>query len=153
MSNKFQRVGSKSNSEVGKKFEQLAKEYFLNKGIALEQNFKEEIGLDKKKMHSFDLGSAKEKIIVECKSHKWTVGNNTPSAKITVWNEAMYYFYLAPAKYKKILFVLKDINKKSKISLVDHYISNYLHLIPKGTLFYEYSEKDVDCRVINPHFS
>jgi hypothetical protein len=24
-----------------------------------------------------------------------------PSAKLTVWNEAMYYFHVAPAQYKR----------------------------------------------------
>lgn len=45
-----------------------------------------------KKKHSFDLG-CKDKKIVECKSHKWTSGGNIPSAKLNVWNEAMYYFF------------------------------------------------------------
>ncbi|WP_201087274.1 hypothetical protein [Serratia plymuthica] len=54
-----------------------------------------------KKSHRFDLGCAEQKILVECKSHRWTIGNNIPSAKLTVWNEAMFYFYSAPAEYRK----------------------------------------------------
>ena len=28
--------------------------------------------------------------------------------KITVWNESMYYFHLAPSVFRKVLFVLLD---------------------------------------------
>ena len=41
-----------------------------------------------------------------------------PSAKMTVWNEAMYYFHIAPALYWKIFFVLKHIRKAASISSV-----------------------------------
>ena len=78
----------------------------------MSHNFAVEVGLTDKKKHCFDLGSANPKIIVECKSHKWTAGANVPSAKMTVWNEAMYYFHLAPKAFRKILFVLHDRRSK-----------------------------------------
>jgi hypothetical protein len=111
----FQRAGSISNAHVGKDFELLAKSFFEKQGVSLQENFGLPIGVgSKKKNHSFDLGSDSPKIIVECKSHKWTAGANIPSAKLTVWNEAMYYFLIAPEGYRKILFVLHDYSEKRK---------------------------------------
>ncbi len=106
MNKQNQRKGSISNAHVGAAFEAVVLEYFGNKGIALERNFALEIGVGKtKKKHCFDLGSKEPQIIIECKSHTWTEGNKVPVAKMTVWNEAMYYFHLVPDSYKKILFV------------------------------------------------
>ncbi len=79
-------------------------------------------------------------IYVECKSHKWTSGNNIPSAKLTVWNEAMYYFLVAPKNYKKIFFMIKDYNQKRKMTLAEYYLKTYRHLIPVDVEFWEYDE-------------
>ena len=103
-----QRVGSVNNSRVGADFELVALKFFEKRGIRLSRNFAVDVGLSHKKKHCFDLGSANPKIIVECKSHKWTTGANVPSAKMTIWNEAMYSFHLAPKNFRKILFVLHD---------------------------------------------
>lgn len=147
--NNNQREGSKSNSDVGKKFEAVAKKYFKNKGWDLTSDFKLTTGLERKKEHAFDLGSENKKVIVECKSHKWTKGNNIPSAKITLWNEAMYYFHLVSEDYKKIFFTIKDLNK-SNTSLVEHYLKNHYHLIPKNVYFYEYDEIENICKEVDP---
>jgi len=103
-----QRVGSVSNSHVGADFERVALEFFSKQQIVLSRDFAVEIGHTRKKRHCFDLGASDFKIIVECKSHRWTAGASIPSAKMTVWNEAMYYFHLAPQEFRKILFVLHD---------------------------------------------
>ena len=137
----FQRIGEKSNADVGRKFELSAQSFFATKDITLNRGHSIDIGLvnRKKKSHSFDLGCDDKKIIVECKSHRWTTGNNVPSAKMTVWNEAMYYFQLAPAGYRKIMFVLLDRNRKGE-SLAMYYINTYNHLIPNDVEFWEYDE-------------
>src|SRR5882672_2745335 len=106
MNKPHQRIGSVSNAHVGADFERAALEFFAQKNIKLSRDFAVELGLNRKKKHCFDLGTSKEKILVECKSHRWTAGGRVPSAKMTVWNEAMYYFFLAPPEYRKILFVL-----------------------------------------------
>lgn len=139
----FQRLGSTSNAKVGNDFELSAQEYFRNIGIKLQQNLTLRIGIDEiQKDHAFDLGSENEKIIVECKSHKWThPHDNVPSAKMTVWNEAMYYFLLAPSDYRKILFVLKDYSPKRKETLAEYFVRTYKHLIPKGVEINEYDEE------------
>lgn len=93
MNKPHQRIGSVSNTQVGKDFERAAKKFFLSTGLKLDLSLKVRIGIsDIKKDHAFDLGSNKEKVLVECKAHKWTTPNdNVPSAKLAVWNEAMYY--------------------------------------------------------------
>jgi hypothetical protein len=75
-------------------------------------------------------------ILVECKAHTWTAGGNTPSAKLSGWNEAMYYFLAAPPKYRKVLFVLKSLS--NNMSLGEHYIRRFEHLIPEGEAIWEF---------------
>ena len=96
------------------------------------------MGVSSKKQRQFDLGSDDPPYLVECKSHKWTSGGNVPSAKMTVWNESMYLFLLAPAGYQKILFVLRDFNEGRGESLADYYVRNYSHLIPYDVEIWEY---------------
>jgi hypothetical protein len=68
-------------------------------------------------------------------------GRNAPSAKLTVWNEAMYYFHASPPEYRKILFVLKHFSDKRKETLGQYYIRTYSHLIPQGVEVWEYDER------------
>jgi hypothetical protein len=125
---------------VGADFERVALEFFAKQGIVLSRNFRVELGLRRKKIHCFDLGAARERIIVECKSHRWTAGARVPSAKMTVWNEALYYFHLAPADFRKILFVLHDRRELGCESLLAYYKRTYSHLIPDGVEFMEWDE-------------
>lgn len=137
----FQRNGSISNAHVGKDFEAKTKSFFATQGIILDKNISIEIGIEgKKKAHNFDLGDPINKIIVECKSHTWTESENIPSAKITTWNQAMYYFYAAPKGYRKIFFVLKHYSKKHKQTLAAYYLRLNNHLIPSDVEFWEYDE-------------
>jgi hypothetical protein len=135
-----QRIGSISNSHVGADFELVAMKFFSRRGVKLSRNFAVDVGLSQKKKHCFDLGSMNPKVIVECKSHRWTAGANVPSAKMTVWNEAMYYFHLAPKGFRKILFVLHDRRSRDGESLLGYYKRRYSHLIPKGVEFFEWDE-------------
>jgi len=140
MDTTHQRVGSISNAHVGAAFERVAHQYFMARGIDLSLNYKIPIGLHTQKDHAFDLGSDNPKILVECKSHKWTAGNKVPSAKMTTWNEAMYYFHLAPEEYRKIFFVLHHCRDGDGESLVSYYQRIYAHLIPKDVEFVEWDE-------------
>jgi hypothetical protein len=135
-----QRVGSVSNAHVGADFERVALEFFATQQIMLSRNFAVDVGISQKKKHCFDLGASNPKIIVECKSHRWTAGANVPSAKMTVWNEAMYYFHLAPREFRKILFVLHDRRNKEGESLMSYYKRTYFHMIPEGVEFLEWDE-------------
>lgn len=137
----FQRVGAISNSHVGAAFENSALACFAGLGVPLERCHRVSLGVSTlKKMHAFDLGCGQQKIIVECKSHRWTVGTNVPSAKLTVWNEAMYYFQLAPREYRKIMFVLKASCRRRGITLATYYLNTYPHLIPDDVEFWEFDE-------------
>lgn len=137
--NNFQREGAVSNSHVGRDFEKASKDYFEATGLRLDENIELPVGLNgKKKKHAFDLGSLEEKVIVECKAHRWTTGDNVPSAKMTVWNEAMYYFLVSPADYRKIFMVLKDYSNKRNETLAEYYLRTYSHLIPDGVEIWEF---------------
>lgn len=141
MDRPFQRIGALSNTQVGGDFEGLAQRFFKKRGLDLRPRFRIAIGVGaKKKEHSFDLGCEKAKILVECKSHRWTAGHNVPSAKMTVWNEAMYYFSAAPMDFKKILFVLRDLRRGDGESLASFYFRTYEHLVPQGVEIWEYDE-------------
>ena len=145
-----QRVGSISNAHVGREFEDLARAHFFSsEKWGLQSNFTLAIGVgSRKKMHRFDLGCENPPVLIECKSHNFTVTGNMPSAKITVWNEAMYLFHLAPEKYRKLLFVLEATHTKQNDSLANCYVRNYGHLIPKGVEIVEYNVKSKIARMI-----
>ncbi len=139
--NNFQRIGAVSNAQVGRKFEDDARAFFLKQGIALTPNFSVEVGNRTKKPHRFDLGSENPAVIVECKSHNWTSDGNIPSAKITVWNEAMYYFSLAPEQYRKIMFVIRSV--RTDVSLAEYYIKIHGHMVPAGVEIWEFTETEM----------
>lgn len=139
MDSNFQRVGSDSNSAVGREFETVAQLFFRGQGIELQRGLTVPVGVGvEKKERKFDLGSGEPPVLVECKSHKWTTGGNVPSAKMTVWNEAMYYFFLAPEGFRKILFVLRDFDRKRGETLAEYYVRSYPHLIPAGVEILEF---------------
>jgi len=137
--NNFQREGSISNSHVGREFESIAQNHLTEIGIPVHLGFSIPIGINTKKKHVFDLGCDNPKVIVECKSHRWTSGNNVPSAKMTVWNEVMYYFSLVSDDYRKIMFVLRDYSPQRKETLTEYYLRNHHHLIPSSVEFWEYN--------------
>lgn len=137
----FQRSGAKSNAHVGAEFEREAQGHFAELDMVLTKNFSISIGVhDQKKAHRFDLGSDNPKVLVECKSHKWTSGKNVPSAKMTVWNEAMYYFLLAPKDYRKIFFCLRDFSDEKRETLAEYYVRTHAHLIPSEVEIIEYDQ-------------
>ena len=147
MVNNFQRPGAISNADVGSDFETAAQEWFLNQGVRLQRNYGVEVGFSKMKERKFDLGSSEPPVLVECKSHKWTSGGNVPSAKITVWNESMYYFLLAPPGFRKVLFVLRDVSEKRGESLAEYYVRNHSHLIPNDVEILEYDVSNMTAAV------
>lgn len=148
---RFQRAGSDSNARVGAAFEDVALAYFASEGLSLRKGFSLPIGLSEiKKSHRFDLGSDDPAILVECKSHRWTGGTNVPSAKLTVWNEAMLYFHLAPKRFRKIFLVLKDRCDRRQISLAEYYVATHGHMIPSDVEIWEFDELvQSACRIVH----
>lgn len=146
----FQRIGASSNSHVGRDFEQVAWSYFQQtENLQLQKCFPVQIGIGaNKKCRRFDLGLETPAILVECKSHRWTETGNMPSAKVTVWNESMFYFLLAPSHYRKILFVLRDRHIRKTESLAEYYVRTYLHLIPSDVSIMEFDESSSAVKVL-----
>ena len=139
--NNFQREGSVSNAHVGRDFENKVQAYFETQGLELGKNISVSIGVDgKRKPHNFDLGNLDQKIIVECKSHTWTVTENVPSAKITTWDQAMFYFYATPGEFRKLFVVLKHMSPKRNETLCDYYIRIKCNLIPNDVEIWEFDE-------------
>ena len=141
MNKPFQRKGAKSNTQVGRDFEEATRVFFLSQGLSLQKNIPINIGLNGNKSHKFDLGNLSKKILVECKSHTWTEGGNIPSAKITTWDQAMFFFYVAPLGYRKVFFVLKNYSPKKKATLAEFYIRTKSHLIPEDVEIWEFDEE------------
>jgi len=132
----FQRVGSISNAHVGRDFGNTVQTFFASKGIQFTAEFCVDIGLgSRKKVHRFDFGSLQPAVLIECKCHRWTETGKIPSAKMTVWNEAMFYFHLAPDTFRKIFVVERSLRKE--VSLVDHYMRCHGHLVPESVEFWE----------------
>ena len=142
MDKPFQRKGGKSNTFIGKEFEEAAKTFFSTKGLLLQKGILINIGISGKKPHNFDLGNFDERILVECKAHTWTESDNVPSAKMTTWDQAMYFFYATPTGYRKILFVLKDFSPKRQETLAEYYIRTKSHLIPSDVEIWEFDENE-----------
>ena len=135
----FQRVGSISNAHVGHDFEVTAQRVLLAKGLAVGLCHTVLLGVaNQKKLHDFDLGSEKPKVLVECKSHTWTAGDKVPSAKMINWSEAMYYFSIAPNEYRKVFFVQRSIRRSTGETLASYYRRTKFHLVPPEVEFWEY---------------
>lgn len=124
-----------TNTFKGSKFEEVTKllleEYLQEK---LEEQKKVEIGFEEKREHRFDLGNSN--YLIECKAYEWTKENNSPSAKLSTLRETLYYFFLAPKEYKKIL-VLKKSGVKNGETVLDYFIRLNYHLIPKDVEIFE----------------
>lgn len=149
MADNFQRAGSVNNASVGRDFEQAVHKVLAKAGIRVAMGFPVDVGVgDRRKSHEFDLGSESPPVLVECKSHRWTEGDNVPSAKLTVWNEAMFYFHCAPARYRKIFFVLRDERQGTKETLASYYIRQYGHLIPGGVEIWEYNAQSKSHEIV-----
>ena len=139
-SNKYQRKDALSNTQVGADFEENAIKFFRKIYPALTRPFWLPIGYLVRKNHKFDLGCPEEKVIIECKSHTWTEGDNVPSAKLTTWDQAMLYFFLAPRRYKKIFVMKYDFSHKRGESLCTYYLRTHSHVIPDEVEFWEVDE-------------
>ena len=143
MSSNHQRIGSISNAHVGRDFEAIAHAYFQrSEGIALQRDFRVFLGVGStEKPHRFDLGSDDPPVLIECKSLRWTETGKVPSAKIRSCNEAMYYFHLAPAQYRKVLFMLRSEHPRGSETFAQYYARTQDHLIPPAVTILEYDEQ------------
>lgn len=138
-------MSNSDNPATGAKFEDAVRVFFRTVDLHLEKGHSVDVGTGSaKKARRFDLGTSKPPTLVECKSHTWTEGGNAPSAKLSVWNEAMFYFLVAPQSYRKILAVLANTRRGE--SLVDHYVKRFEHLVPSGVEIWEISSDGLSGR-------
>lgn len=143
----FQRDGSRNNADVGQAFEKRASEVLAEHGLRLKSPHNVPCGLGaagldtERKRHAFDLGSENPKVIVECKSHTWTRSGKVPSAKMTNWVAAMFYFHLAPSDYRKIFFVERSVHRGREESLMCYFLRTHAHVIPKEVEFWELGDE------------
>jgi hypothetical protein len=122
-------------ARTGPEFERAVRTFFANQGLVLMPSKSVEIGVGAiKKHHRFDLGSEHPPVLVECKCHVWTRAGNSPSAKLAVWNEAMYYFSCVRG-YRKIFVAQRDLLRGT--SLAQHYLGRYPHWVPNDVEFWE----------------
>lgn len=136
--NNFQRIGSISNAHVGRELEGIAAAYLAEQGVHVHPRHKVAVGVAGiKRPHEFDLGCDEQMILVECKAHTWTSGDQVPSAKMINWAEAMYFFSLTP-EYRRIFFAQRSIRTATGESLVDYFMRTKPHLIPPRVEFWEY---------------
>ena len=82
-----------------------------------------------------------------CLLSTWTGGGNAPSAKLSVWNEAMLYFMVAPPHYRKILVALDD--RRGLELLAAHYVKRFAHLVPTGVEIWELASDGRDGRLVH----
>ena len=145
-------MANKDNPSRGSKFEGLVQQFFGRHGVTLQRNFSVDVGVgSERRPRKFDLGSSRPPVLVECKRHTWTEGGNAPSAKLTVWNEAMYFFAVAPPKYRKILAVLRHL--RGGESLAQHYVRRFSHMIPRGVEIWELGHDGTSGRRVYPQTS
>jgi hypothetical protein len=146
-----QREDATSNTQAGEDFEKAAAEYLATLGFTLSRKFNAPVGAGRRtKLKQFDLGSSEPAVLVECKSHRWTknTGQNSPSAKMAVWNEAMFYFSLVQIPARKILFVLRHINPRTREALADYYVRRHGHLVAADVEIWEFDEAAHTHRIV-----
>ena len=131
-------MANADNPATGASFEETVRRFFSARGLPLESNHSVAVGAgSERRPRRFDLGCANPPTLVECKCHTWTRGGNAPSAKLSVWNEAMFYFLVAPSQYRKILAVLA--HTRGSQSIAEHYVTRFRHLVPPGVEIWEVS--------------
>ena len=126
-----------SNYKKGKSFEKLACKVLTDHfNTELSDRFASiKIGTNEKKEHVFDFASSDKSIVVECKAYTWTEGDNTPSGKISTFNEAVYFLSFLPKDTIKILCIKKAYNSKKGKTLAEYYVNQYGHIIGDVIIF------------------
>lgn len=142
-------MANRENPFRGARFEEVVQAFFRAKGLQLQQGFQLQVGVGTlRRQHKFDLGCPTPPTLVECKNHTWTEGGNAPSAKLTVWNEAMLYFLAIPSGYRRILAVVQSLRNGE--SLAEHYVRRFAHLVPTGVEIWELAPDGITGRQVHP---
>ena len=142
-------VGNADNPRRGASFEDTVLTFFDKWSLKLRKGFPVPVGAgDQRKNRKFDLGCEAPQTLVECKNHTWTESGNAPSAKFSVWNEAMLYFMVSRPDYRKILAVLLSVRNGE--SLAAYYVKRFKHLVPSGVEIWEISSDGKEGHCVFP---
>ena len=135
------------NPRVGKEFQLAVKEWFEEAYTApFEIERKIAIGRPAK-LHSFDISSMDESIVVECKCYTWTETGNVPSAKMGFTNEAAFYLSFLPDDTERMIVMLHAEHAKRNETLAEYYFRTNRHLLGK-TKIYEFDLHTKEMRFV-----
>lgn len=132
------------NPRVGKHF-QLAVQKWFEEEYHIPFGIEQKIAIGKPaKLHSFDIASSNEDIVVECKCYTWTETGNVPSAKMGFVNEAAFYLSFLPETTERIIVMLKAEHSKRNETLAEYYFRTYRHLLGEIKIFeYDIQKKEM----------
>ena len=99
------------------------------------------------KLHSFDISSLDESIVVECKCYTWTETGNIPSAKMGFTNEAAFYLSFLPDDTERIIVMLYAEHAKRNETLAEYYFRTNRHLLGKIKI-YEFDLQTKEMRFV-----
>ena len=135
------------NPRVGKEF-QLAVRQWFEKEYAETFHIEQKILIGKPaKLHSFDIASADESVVVECKCYTWTEAGNVPSAKMGFTNEAAFYLSFLSDETERIIVMLRAEHPKRNETLAEYYFRTYRHLLGNIKVF-EFDNRANEMRLI-----
>ena len=135
------------NPRVGKEFQLAVKECFEEVYTApFEIERKIAIGRPAK-LHSFDISSLDESIVVECKCYTWTETGNVPSAKMGFTNEAAFYLSFLPDNTERMIVMLHAEHAKRNETLAEYYFRTNRHLLGKIKI-YEFDLQTKEMRFV-----
>ena len=135
------------NPRVGKEFQLAVKEWFEEAYTSpFEIEHKIAIGRPAK-LHSFDISSLDESIVVECKCYTWTETGNVPSAKMGFTNEAAFYLSFLPDDTERIIVMLHAEHAKRNETLAEYSFRTNRHLLGKIKI-YEFDLQTKEMRFV-----
>jgi hypothetical protein len=135
------------NPRVGKEF-QLAVKEWLEEAYTFPFEIERKIAIGRPaKLHSFDISSLDESIVVECKCYTWTETGNIPSAKMGFTNEAAFYLSFLPDDTERIIVMLHAEHLKRNETLAEYYFRTNRHLLGKIKI-YEFDLQTKEMRFV-----
>lgn len=107
----------------------------LGRDLGIPLHMEVPIGIgDPPKSHRFDLGNKDHEVAIECKAFTWTSSGNIPSAKITTAREALLYLQWLPARWTKVLAMLRSYRSTHHESLAAYFARLNAHLLGQVTV-------------------
>ena len=138
------------NTGKGRLFQEWAAHILATHfGVELRLDFPLPIG-NPPKEHKFDLVSADQNFVGECKNYSWTTGGNVPSAKMGFINEAVFYLSFLPPETTRFVAMRKDSRPTTGESLVDYYHRTYRHLLNAVSIIEIESDSGILREIRNP---